>query len=135
MTTITTFTKPALRALRPELDAALAALGERFGITLRAGNIRFDNISAKITVEAAVRNPDGSVVSPAAKDFKLLAFSYGLEPTDLGRSFTLSGNQFTLTGCRHRATAKPLVITRADGKVFHAGVELVKALLKAQVAA
>ena len=35
---IKAFDAPTLRALRPEIDTALAPLGERHGITLRTGN-------------------------------------------------------------------------------------------------
>ena len=123
---ITQFTKANCRFLREELDAALKDVGDRLGIKLRAGNIRFDSNTAKIAVEASVRTATGEVVSRHAAPFKQLCALYGFKPEDLGRRLVLQGREHKLTGLRPRAARMPMVITRDDGKVFHASVELVK---------
>lgn len=47
--TITTFDRANLQALRPEIDAALAAVAQKHGIELRLGNISFDPTGTSFT--------------------------------------------------------------------------------------
>lgn len=49
--TISTFDKANLKALRPEIDAALAVVAARHGITLTLGNIGFDPGGASFTAK------------------------------------------------------------------------------------
>ena len=117
MTTITRFDKTNLDTLRKEIDDALAPIAARHGIQLHAGRITYAADNARITLEAAVVTPDGMVLSREATAFRELAHLYGLQPSDLGRTFTLSGTEYTIVGLRTRATRAPILARTSDGKL------------------
>lgn len=77
--TIQRFDKPSLQALRPEIQAALAAIAEKHGIKLQLGNISFTadggSFSGKIegTVEAIAD-------AAAEKMFREAASIFGFDP-------------------------------------------------------
>ena len=56
---IKAFDAVVLRKLQPEIEAALAALGRRHGITIRAGTARFRESTAELKLELAVIGGDG----------------------------------------------------------------------------
>ena len=104
------FDKPTLRALRADLDAALAAVAAKHGIAVRVGNASFMPNTATFKLELATKGDDGAVVTKEAQAFRQLAGSYGLAPTDLGREVTLSGDRFRIIGLRAAAIKRPILL-------------------------
>jgi len=128
---IKAFDAPTLRALRPEIDTALAPLGERHGITLRTGNGSYSGATAHFKLELAVIGDDGNAVSKEVEAFNKLHSMFGLEQGDLGLEFVSGRERFRLTGIAPGRTKYPIVTERLrDGKtIFHAEevVERIKA--------
>lgn len=97
MTKITDLNKASLTALRPEIDAALAELGARFGLTFRAGNGSYAGDHAHFKLEIKVDDP--AVQEAAAKaDFDLMAPLFGLEASDYNREFGAGSKRYRLIG-------------------------------------
>lgn len=115
--TITAFTKQNLQALRPELEAALAAVAAKHEIKLRVGNARFTGATADLKLELTVEG-----ASKEAEAFRLNASSFYLGADDFGRPVTLGGKLFTIAGLRPRASARPICL--APGYVPNAPVTL-----------
>ncbi|WP_448205334.1 hypothetical protein [Azospirillum sp. sgz302134] len=110
---ITTFDAAILKALRPEIDAALADLGRKHGITLRAGNATFDGVIASVKLELAVAG-----TSKEAEAFKQFHKSYGLALEDLDREFVLDKVMYRLKGLAP-GRKNPIVLERLkDGKIY-----------------
>lgn len=106
-----TFDRAACRVLREDLDAALAAVAEKHGITLKTGGMRFTDATVTIQVEAAL--PGRSKNSEA---FNRHAHVFGLEQEDLGRELTINGWRLRIAGLRPNAPKRPVLLDRVGSK-------------------
>lgn len=131
MPKITQFDKPSLHLLRTALDRAMAQVALDHGLTLRVGNISYQQRTCTLKVEAAiVDQASGRPASKEAEAFKQFAPVYGLRPEDLGRTVTHQGRPLTVAGLKTRASKWPVLLEGADGRRIAAPVELlVKQLL------
>lgn len=123
--------KKNLNLLRGKMSAALQAVATEFGLKIEVGSCRFNLNSAEFKVEVSTISSDGTVNSREAVAFQRNASFFGLEPTDLGRTFRSGGETYTITGLRPNAPRFPVLAERADGRSFKFPSENVKALLAA----
>ncbi len=72
MSKITKFDKPTLRALRGDINAALAAVGAKHGIDLHAGNARFDANTVTFKLNCALLDSDGKAETKEMLDLKAI---------------------------------------------------------------
>ncbi|MGA2067061.1 MAG: hypothetical protein ABSG86_18935 [Thermoguttaceae bacterium] len=116
------FDRARCREIHDILDQALRPVGERLGMIVRLGSARFtaDNICFKLDVFENARTG-----SPEAADFPFYCIRYGLEPEDLGKTFTWGGKQYELIGCKPRSTRFPLLGRNLEGKVFKFPLDIV----------
>lgn len=115
---IKAFDAVVLRKLQPEIEAALAALGRRHGITIRAGTARFRESTAELKLELAVIGGDGRSVRREAEEFAKYHAMYGLEAGDLGQVVILDREEHRLVGLAPNRPKYPIVMERLrDGKV------------------
>ncbi len=96
------FTRQNLGEVRAEIDKALIEVGNKLGIDLSIGNIRFDAGTFRTTLSAHVREAQ----APGAP-----------APTGgvIGRKFTSNGVQFTITAVNHRRWKFPVTATNPAG--------------------
>jgi hypothetical protein len=85
-----------LKKLQPEIEAALAALGRKHGVTIRAGTARFRERTAELKL--AVIGGDGKSARKEAEEFAKYHAMYGLEASDLGQVVTLNHEEHRLVG-------------------------------------
>lgn len=119
----TSITKQLLVALRPELDAAIAAVGAKHGLSLKIGNGSYepDGASAKFQLLIGLLqegdDPSMSVERIKARaEYTRHAAIYGLEPEWLGRTFTrATGEKATIVGLMPNRTKFPVLCT-VEGK-------------------
>ncbi len=110
MSKITKFDKSALKALRADIDAALAAVGAEHGISLKAGNARFTNDTATFKLECTLLNSDG-----VAETKEMIALK-SLYPQLVNKSITLNrGQTGTIVGFNSRAHAYPFLVKTTKG--------------------
>ena len=60
---VTSFDRPTVKALRSDLDIALAKVAKAYGIEISTGNISFSGDNCSIKVKAAVIGADGTVMT------------------------------------------------------------------------
>src|SRR5689334_21625334 len=114
---IKAFDGPVLRMLYPEIEAALADLGRRHGISIRVGSARFGDRTADLRLELAVVGAGGRVVRKESEEFDWHHATFGLEPGDLGRVVALDGEEHRLIGLAPNRPKYPIVLERVrDGK-------------------
>ena len=92
-------------------------IAKELGVTLKVGNISYSDAYATVKVEASDIGEDGVAVTKEAHDFKLMAHLYGLEPSDLGKSFKVRGREFTIKGLKPRSTKRPILV-ESDGSMY-----------------
>lgn len=118
---INTFTKPTLRSLRIEMDAALKAVMDKHGISHKIGNMSFNGgeFTTSLTVSA------GSQDEVIKNTFDLYCSDYGLKPSDLNREFTSNGKTFTITGIKPNRRKYPISGVGAQGGKYKFSAEQV----------
>lgn len=123
MSKINQFDRQSLRALRVDLDSAMAAIASKYGIQLNAGNISFTSDTATIKVAAGIIK-NGTVMTAEAKSFDQYKRLVGLSAFNVGDSINIQGKQYTITGYKPRS--KSAVCVSRDGRGFKVSVDMVK---------
>ena len=98
-----------------------------FNIKISFGSAKYDcNGGAKYTVEVSpVVN--GRTISKEAIEFQTYCQLYGLEKSDMGKTFFNNGETFKITGLSSRSRKFPIFAERIkDGKEFKFTPESVK---------
>jgi hypothetical protein len=124
MSKINQFDRQSLRALRADLDNAMAVIASKYGIQLNAGNISFTSETATIKVAAGIIK-NGTVVTAEAKAFDQYKRLVGLGYLSVGDSVNIQGKQYTITGYKPRSSKAPVCVSR-DGRGFKVSVDMVK---------
>ena len=122
------FDKQSCRDIRLALEQALANVATDLGVKITVGNASYSSSHIVFKLEVAEITKDGVAMTKEATTFTQLASLYGLKPTDLNRTFTWGGKQFTLVGLAPRRSKYPFIGMRGDGKRFKFGQEIVKLL-------
>lgn len=125
------FDKQETRRIGSAIEDALQKVANQFGVCIKRGNGRFSSNNLTLKIEVSLLNANGEVKSRESETFKLYAKVYGLEPTDLGRTFTAwSGKTFEITGLSARSHKYPVFAKNVlTGKGFKFPAEEVKVLL------
>ena len=123
MSKIQQFDRTSLRALRVDLDSAMAAIASKYGIQLSAGNISFTSETATIKVAAGIIK-NGAVVTPEAKAFDQYKRLVGLGSLNVGDSITIQGKEYTISGYKPRS--KNAVVVARGGRSYKVTVDMVK---------
>jgi len=130
---MTTIDKPLLKTLREEINAALAEVAKKHGLTIAAGNASYDpsgTATFKLNIAAIADN--GKAITPEAVRFSQFATMIGLAPEHLGREFTHGAFTYSITGLKPDIYGKmPIIVERKGGGSFRMATEAVKAALKA----
>lgn len=123
--------RPTMTLLRKEIDFAMEGVGRKFGLSIHAGSGRYTPQNATFKLEIATFGADGAAVTADAEAFRALASTYGLDPEDLGREFTVTGTAYRIAGLNTRRPKSPLNCVRvADGRSFKFPVETVKRAIR-----
>lgn len=99
------FTKSVLKAMRQDIDAALAVVAKKHGITLSIGNISFDANSFRTTLSAK-----GSEDTNENEQVEFLANAgkIGLDNKAYGAIFSSNGSDFEIVGVVPRRRKYPI---------------------------
>ena len=124
MSKINQFDRQTLRALRVDLDAAMASIASKYGIQLNAGNISYTAETATIKVQAGVISKSGQVMTKEAQAFNQYKRLVGLGNLNIGDAINIQGKEYTISGYKPRS--KNAVIVQRDGRGYKVSVEMVK---------
>lgn len=117
MSKITEFTPGRIKNIRPEIEAALAPLAEKYGVQFKTRNARYTNTSVTFKLEVAVVAPDGTVKTAERKALE--------DAVDLGmvhekwlegtHPHPVSGVMIRVTGFKPRNRSYPILYTKQPG--------------------
>ena len=124
MSKINQFDRQTLRALRVDLDAAMASIAAKYGIQLNAGNISYTAETATIKVQAGVISKSGQVMTKEAQAFNQYKRLVGLGNLNIGDAINIQGKEYTISGYKPRS--KNAVLVQRDGRGYKVSVEMVK---------
>ena len=111
---IAKFDKPTLRLISVDMEAALAAVASKYGITLTYNGARFFENNATFKIEGATIGAGGIANNRERESFKSLAPLYGLKASDLDREIAYGWKKelYVITGLNTRRTKYPIVARR-----------------------
>jgi hypothetical protein len=105
-----------LRRLRPEIESALAGIGEKHGITLNLGNASFTDYDFTFKLKGAVTNT-GDGRPAAAAEWDLYRSRFGLQAVEFGTSFTTRSGDYTVVGIAPKSRKYPVIgASTIDGR-------------------
>lgn len=110
-----TLTRSTLAALQNDINAALAAIGEKHGMKLTTGSCSFNPMNAVMKLNIATIGEDGSVETKEMTDLKRYGIMYGLTDAQLNSTFKHGGVDYKLVGYRTKASKNPFIIQPVDG--------------------
>jgi hypothetical protein len=128
------FDKASAQALSAQVEAELAAFGERMGLKIHStgGMLDGSRFVMKLSFDIAG-------VDKAAEDFRKHARTFGLQEDDLGKEIKIGSRTFAITGLRTSGkgsqSAPVLARDTASGKDYLFKVAQVKSALGRAVAA
>mgnify|MGYP003337943511 FL=1 len=115
----TTITRDVLNALRADLDAAIAAVAAKHGVSMKTGSARFSSAAATMKVEIATISATGEVISKTLAALRANYKWLGLTEAHLNATFSIAGHTYKLAGYNSRRYAKPFEIKCLDnGKTY-----------------
>ena len=111
--------KPAVNALTADINAALAEVAAKHGISIKCSGYSYTAESATIKLECGNLGDGGEVIPKHRSDFKRAAMYYGLVEADLGTRITNKGTVYALDGLMPNRPTRPIVMKRVqDDKIF-----------------
>lgn len=111
------FDRQTVRQYRQLMETVLKPLGEKLGVSISVGNASFTANNIRFKLEVAKVGDTGEVINKDAEAFSYNAVKYGLQPSDLNRTFRFQGTTYKIVGCRPRSWKNPILIEKA-GRVY-----------------
>ena len=127
--TIKQFDTINLQGLRHEMDYALQAISDKYGITIKAGNASFSGNECTFKVKLNTQGTDGTVITKEAKSWDLykgLANGPldGLSHLNIGDTIYIQGSPYILSGYNTRARKAPINFTDSLGRGYKCSVRM-----------
>lgn len=115
---ITQFTPASLKLLREEIDAALAAITKKHGVSMSIGKISFSAQQCSTTLSMVAACNTGEAQNPEKVNWDKYAELFGLSKDDFGKTFQDGGKTYKVDGVAPRSTRFPIIVEREDGQRF-----------------
>lgn len=100
-------TRPEVKAMRKELEAALAAIEKKHGYKITIGNMTYktNGFTAKLEGESTAngRNPDKEI-------FEANCFRFGIPHTWFGKELKVKNTTYKIVGIKPRSRKYPLLL-------------------------
>ncbi len=119
------------RRIREELNQAIAAVGEKFGMSAKSLHGTFSDNSFTVKVEFATLNSDGEAENKDAQNFRDYALLVGLNADMLFKTFEFTGDTYKIVGMKPARTKNSIVVEKvSNGKHYAMSPDMVKAFYK-----
>jgi hypothetical protein len=104
-----------VKTLRNEIDAALAIVSAKYGVTISLGNFHFNSSEArvKLTVSTIMNRPASTIntnvesveitkllATKEGQDYAMFGPTVGLPDNSIGKMFTVQGREFQIVGLK-----------------------------------
>ena len=114
ITDFRTINRAEFDALRAEINTALKAIADKYGIALQAQKIKVSDKFATIELMASAIESDGTVITREAKSFQEYCHLFGLHKDDLGKEIVMGGVTYKITGLHPNSPKYPVQAQRTD---------------------
>ena len=125
-TEITQFNKANLQSLRTEIDNALKAVENQFGIKLHAGNASFSGNEVTFKLKGNTIGEGGTVITREATNWNRHRGLHGMDHLSVGDQITIQGKSYTLTGYNTRARKAPVEFKDSRGNGYKCSMRMLQ---------
>lgn len=127
------FSRQSIAELSKAIEAALVEIEVIHGIRvkLQGGNFTAANATLKLEI-SSVDEETGEPQDKRSEDFKRCATRYGLNPEDLGRSFSSRQGRYTIVGLSTKASGYPIFAKNTARKTYKFPAGVVATALKSE---
>lgn len=125
-TEITQFNKANLQVLRTEIDNALKAVENQFGIKLHAGNASFSGNEVTFKLKGNTIGEGGTVITREATNWDRHRGLHGMDHLSVGDQITIQGKSYTLTGYNTRAKKAPVEFKDSRGNNYKCSMRMLQ---------
>ncbi len=123
---ITQFDRINLQGLRHEMDHALKAISNKYGITVSTGNVSYSDNECTFKVKCNTIGSDGTVITKEAKNWDRHKGLYNLSHINVGDTITIQGSPYILTGLNTRARKAPINFKNSAGTQYKCSVKMLQ---------
>jgi len=124
---ITNINAAALTTLDAEIRAAIAPIAEKYGVEFRRGRGVYGGANGSLKIEISTIGDDGKAITQEAEDYKRYASWHEMDPTALGREFSVGIYRYTIVGLKPKSPKYPVIGRRiSDGKEYKFTPSVVK---------
>ena len=125
-TEITQFNKANLQVLRTEIDNALKAVENQFGIKLHAGNASFSGNEVTFKLKGNTIGEGGTVITKEATNWDRYKVFNCMNHLSVGDQITIQGKSYTLTGYNTRARKAPVEFKDSRGNGYKCSMRMLQ---------
>jgi len=118
------FNKANLQELRVEMDKALQAISNKYGITIKAGNASYSGNECTFKVKCNTKATDGTVITKEAMDWDRHKGFHGMDHLSVGDKITIQGSTYILSGFNTRARKAPVNFKDTLGRGYKCSVRM-----------
>ena len=135
MSKITSFDKSNLANVRQDIDNALKVVGEKYGMSVRLGNIRFTQNSFGAKLEANLHNAQtGEVETAEQKELRNLGKMYFGQEFDMDKTYVYMGKPIKFWGIAQRRSKYPVIYTDVNsGKRYKTSLDVTHQIINPNV--
>lgn len=122
---INSLDRTAVRRINSDIEAALKAVADRYGVQIKIGNSSFSNTNCTTKIDISTVNEGGTVMTKEATDFNRFASSFGITKK-LGDTFDFRYDRYEITGLKPRSAKYPVLAkSLSSGKTFKFPVSVI----------
>ena len=118
------FDKVNLQVLRVEMDKALQAISNKYGITVKAGNASYSGNECTFKVKLNTKATDGTVITKEATDWDRYKGIHNMEHLSVGDTIYIQGSPYILSGFNSRARKAPINFKNSAGAGYKCSVRM-----------
>jgi len=117
MTKITNITRGNVKKVLDDIDEAVKAVGEKWGLSIKLTSTSFNDAGFRTKIDAGIVG-EGGVNKADEKLWRDFATLNGLDPDAFGKTFTYGGKTFTIVGVKTKSSKYPIIGLNGDGKRY-----------------
>jgi len=115
---INSLDRTAVRRINDDIQSALDAVANRYGVQIKVGNSRFSDSNCTTKIDISTVNEGGTVMTKEATDFNRFATSFGITKK-LGDTFEFRYDTYEIVGLKPRSSKYPVLAKNlSNGKTF-----------------
>lgn len=119
MNKVNSLDRTSVRQINSEIESALKAVAEKYGVAIKVGNSRFSNNNCTTKIEIATVAESGEVLTKEAVDFNRYASSMFQITKKLGDTFEFRYDTYEIVGLKPRSSKYPVLAKNlSNNKTF-----------------